>query len=102
MEQENDNESNNSSEDSCEWDYDDSDNKSLQNEENSSDDESISIIKGIERLSMEKKVTENTKLHYQNLPNLRRKRDEYEKDQIKTETFMIVKQYTLDKFFPIK
>ena len=102
VEQENDNESNNSSEDSCEWDYDDSDNKSLQNEENSSDDESISIIKGIERLSMEKKVTENTKLHYQNLPNLRRKRDEYEKDQIKTETFMIVKQYTLGKFFPIK
>ena len=91
VEQENDNESNNSSEDSCEWDYDDSDNKYLQNEENSSDDESISIIKVIERLSMEKKVTENTKLHYQNLPNLRRKRDECEKDQIKNDTFMILK-----------
>ena len=102
VEQENDNESNNSSEDSCEWDYDDSDNKSLQHEENSSDDESISIVKGIERLSLEKQVTENTKLYDQKMPNLRRKRDEYEKDQIKTETFMIVKQYTLDKFFPIK
>ena len=102
VEQENDNESNNSSEDSCEWDYDDSDNKYLQNEENSSDDESISIVKGIERLSLEKQVTENTKLYDQKMPNLRRKRDEYEKDQIKTETFMIVKQYTLDKFFPIK
>ena len=60
------------------------------------------ILIGIERLSMEKKVTENTKLHYENLPNLRRKRDEYEKNQIKNDTFMIVKQYTLDKFFSIK
>ena len=102
MEPENDNESDNFSEDSCEWDYDDSYNKYPQNEENSSDDESISNLKGIERLSMEKKITEDTKLYDQNLPNLRRKRDEYEKDQIKTETFMIVKQYTLDKFFPIK
>ena len=60
------------------------------------------ILIGIERLSMEKKITEDTKLYDQNLPNLRRKRDECEKDQIKNDTYMILKQYTLDKFFPIK
>ena len=82
MEPENDNESNNFSEDSCGG--------------------ITMILIGIERLSMEKKITEDTKLYDQNLPNLRRKRDECEKDQIKNDTFKILKQYTLDKFFPIK
>ena len=49
------------------------------------------ILIGIERLSMEKKITEDTKIYDQNLPNLRRKRDECEKDQIKNDTFMILK-----------
>lgn len=57
------------------------------------------LSKSLERLSIEKDPTKENKSNNQDQTNRRRKREEYERDQKRTETFINIKQYTLEQFF---
>ena len=65
----------------------------------SKEDECDSISEILGRLSIEIKPNKEMESNKQEKSNIRRKRDEFENDQRSTQTFMNVKQCTLEKIF---
>ena len=65
----------------------------------SKEDEYDSISEILRRLSIEIKPNKEMESNKQEKSNIRRKRYEFENDQRSTQTFMNVKQCTLEKIF---